>query len=217
MNSTLKLQACQSYHQPDGLKIIAQLTENSKHDSVIEEASSISCNNAYTRPQQNALILNLNDDCLEHICKQLQPEDQINFALTCQRFCDIFKMISSVEYLTLSTDTFIDWTMWQARIFLQMVGPQVKTLIVEFFLLNFDADSRWKMTSYIKFMSLFCTNVEMLFEFCNVPYTLMRSLFGSMKQLKELKLCNANDNLIKYLKKFKHLKSLSIKSDITGE
>lgn len=186
--------------------MIAQLTENSKNDD-----NSI-------KLQQNALILNLNDDCLEYICKQLTPKNQINFALTCQRFCDIFKMISSVEYLTLSTDTFIDWTPWQVRLFLQLVGSQVKTLIVDFII--FDADSRWKMTTYIKFLSLFCTNVEMLLVFsCDVPSSLLRSLFGNMKQLKELELCNTNDNLIKYLKKFKNLKSLSItnNSDITGE
>ncbi|KAM7344478.1 uncharacterized protein ACRADG_011203 [Cochliomyia hominivorax] len=211
-NSKIHLKPSFSYYQPDGQRIIAQLRKKLNNDVVNNDTASFSsCNNSITT-EQSALILTLNDDCLEYICKQLKPKDQINFALTCQRFCNIFKMISSVQYTNLSTDFFTDMTLWECRIFLEIVGPQVKILILEFWI-----EHREKI--YINFFTSLCRNVEKLVILCPIEINSLRKMFGTMKNLKELELIYLNDNMISNLKQLKNLKCLSItnNNEITGK
>lgn len=103
-------------------------------------------------PELDALILNLNDDCLEHICKNLELRDQINFARACPRFRDVFTMLSKVVYKIIQLEKISSLTLWQIREFLKMSGPHIETLKGK--VLSNDCNR------IVQFLSLYCTNVK---------------------------------------------------------
>ncbi|XP_065368614.1 putative adenylate cyclase regulatory protein [Calliphora vicina] len=199
-NCRMDIECIHSIHQPGGQRLIELLSENSKNDSINDIASCT------THLEQNALIFTLNDDCLEHICKKLDLNDQINFALSCQRFCEILKMISRVEYQHFNTYILSQLTPFKAVIFLKIVGPQIKTLTASGYI-------------YIdvKFLTL-CTNVEKL-KISNCLIHISNKLIAKMPLLNELDIDDIDLNLINLLKTLKNFKILNIdcNRNITGK
>ncbi|XP_046810798.1 uncharacterized protein LOC111688262 isoform X2 [Lucilia cuprina] len=211
MNRFISVQPCKSWYQPNGQNTIQLLNGYSNDAKLLNEAA---CSNTSFSCEQNSLIFNLNDDCLEYICKMLTLNDQIHFALSCQRFCEIFKMISLHKYVNLNTELFATLTQFQSKVFLQIVGAQVKSLMIDFkyaFL-----KSHTEIISIIRFLGTFCTNVETLkIESNDLHVNKLRSLIAKMTQLKELHLNNVDVNvgLIKILQTLKNLKCLHILDD----
>ncbi|XP_065368689.1 uncharacterized protein LOC135961121 [Calliphora vicina] len=155
-NNDVEVLACESWQQPDGeRRIIEILTEHVGTDYRPSNA----------KPDPESLILTLNDDCLECICKKLPAGDQINFALTCQRFSGILRLLACVEYRHLNIDilSLKKLTLFQIKIFLLIVGPQVKVLMGS---LNFDDVFEPAATSrtlrLYEMLGIYCTNVENL-------------------------------------------------------
>ncbi|XP_037812141.1 uncharacterized protein LOC119603925 [Lucilia sericata] len=211
MNRFISVQPCKSWYQPNGQNLIQLLNGNSNNADLNEAACSSNTSFSY---EQNSLILILNDDCLEYICKMLPLKDQIHFALTCQRFCEIFKMISLHKYVNLNTELFATLTQFQSKIFLQMVGPQVKSLVID--LKYAFLKSHTEIITLIRFLGTFCPNVETLkIEATDLHVSKLRALIAKMPELKELHLNNVEVNvgLIKTLQTLKNLKCLHILDD----
>ncbi|XP_065368477.1 uncharacterized protein LOC135960972 isoform X2 [Calliphora vicina] len=214
LNRPLVVQPCRSWYQPSGQRLLQLLSENFKNDSITDNACSLP-----SHIEQNALIFTLNDDCLEHICKELTLNDQVNFALTCQRFCEIFKMVSHVQYAHLTTELFSTLSKFKMKVFLHLVGSQIKSLVIDFV---YGLRSTNIELKFIKFLGKFCKNVEKLkIDGCNLHINKVRALITYMPLIEEFELNNVEINvtLIKFLKMLKNLKFLNIKdnSDITGK
>ncbi|XP_065368688.1 uncharacterized protein LOC135961120 [Calliphora vicina] len=205
-NNQVEVHACESWQQPDGERRIIQiLTEHTGTDNIRSNA----------KPDHEALILTLNDDCLECICKKLPAGDQINFALTCQRFSGILRLLASVEYRLLSTDIFSlkKLTQFQIKIFLLIVGPQVKILLALLHFDGFNTSPSTETLGLIEKLGSYCTNVENLqIETFDMEAQTFMLLTEKMQFLKELWLCHTyiTDVTIKCVESLTSVKNLYI-------
>ncbi|XP_075164903.1 uncharacterized protein LOC142237460 isoform X2 [Haematobia irritans] len=200
----IQIRACDSWHQP-GAK------ENS--DSTATTSTANNNANSASCSEQEALILQLNDDCLEMILKFLPMVDQINFAQTCCRLKDIFAMHSKSEYKILLLNDLDNLTLWQIRQFLQMAGPHIQTLEGEMI--------HKHSHRVIESMGLFCTNVEVInIQSSLLKPVMLRKLFKKMKNVKVLTLHDTDlvDSCIPILKNLSNLKELSLDGncELTG-
>uniref|UniRef100_A0A1A9WBL5 RRM domain-containing protein n=1 Tax=Glossina brevipalpis TaxID=37001 RepID=A0A1A9WBL5_9MUSC len=193
----LQVKACDSWHQPDAYQLNIE-------QAVVEENHLI---------PSSALILNLNDDCLEIVCKNLELKDKIRFARTCKRFHDVFIMSSKITYKTLLLHDLRPLTLWQIRQFLEMVGPSIETLKGKIF------HKHW--TRLAEFLSFYCKNVKSVIFYDSTfkPRFLRRFLIG-MTSLTVLELHDAdlNDECIEILKESPNLKVLRLSKnyDLSG-
>ncbi|XP_059225277.1 putative RNA-binding protein EEED8.10 isoform X2 [Stomoxys calcitrans] len=193
------VRACDSWHQPGAL---------GKKD-----ASGATDNSSSEQCQQEALILNLNDDCLDLIFKNLPLLDQINFARTCRRLKDVFTMHSKACYKHFLLPDLEKLTLWQTRQFLEMAGPCIEVLTGQ---LSYKQTNR-----IIEFLGLFCTNVKTL-QMTKVilkPKNL-RKLLKNMTKIEALYLGNTElcDSCIPILKNLPNLKTLGLErnTELTG-
>ncbi|KAM8716947.1 hypothetical protein ACLKA7_003763 [Drosophila subpalustris] len=100
----LSVQANDSWHQPDAY--------GSEDKSVSEEPP--------------AVIMNLNDHCLEHILRHLSLPDRIHFARTCTRFRSVYLQASAALHRSICFDVFDGMTLWDMRDFFQLSGQHLQ-------------------------------------------------------------------------------------------
>lgn len=152
--------------------------------------------------------LTLNDDCLMEICEKLTLQDQINFALCCQRFCDIFQMISSTKYSYLDMEILTTLSCLQIKIFALIVGPFIKIL-------------KYYGTRFSQLFCTYCPNIERLIIDCVVIENDLLTFFQvQMPKIKilEMKFLTWPDITINHLKLFRNLKYLRISGhEVTGK
>ncbi|XP_075166064.1 uncharacterized protein LOC142238338 isoform X2 [Haematobia irritans] len=191
----IQVRACDSWHQP-GAK------ENA-YCSATTTSTGINNTNNASCLQEEALILKLNDDCLEMIVNFLPIVDQINFGQTC-RFNGVFIMHSKTKYKKLKLRILEKLTLWQTRRFLQMAGPQIHIL----------EDTYWEPnTRVIESLGLFCKNVETIdISDIELKPALLRKLLKNMKNVNKLILNRAglSDLCIPVFKNLPKLKHLSL-------
>uniref|UniRef100_A0A1A9WIX6 RRM domain-containing protein n=1 Tax=Glossina brevipalpis TaxID=37001 RepID=A0A1A9WIX6_9MUSC len=183
------VKACDTWHQPDAQQEVAKAEEDENVEQNLPPA----------------LILNLNDDCLEQICKNLKLRDQIQFARTCQRFRNVFEMISKIQYKKLVLEEIQSLTLWELRDFLQIAGSHVDTLT--------GTISTKKTKRGAEFLGTYCTNVKTV----NIDTTrfkplLLKKFLQRMKYITELELSDVNltDRCVDVLKKLTNLKILRL-------
>uniref|UniRef100_A0A1A9VJD1 RRM domain-containing protein n=1 Tax=Glossina austeni TaxID=7395 RepID=A0A1A9VJD1_GLOAU len=196
---SIGVKACDSWHQPDAQQ---QDVEKGEEDETLEQ----------TLPP--ASILNLNDDCLEQICKHLHLRDQIQFARTCQRFRDVFEMISKIEYKKLILEEVQSLTLWQLRDFLQIAGPHVETLM--------GTISSRKSRRVGEFLGIYCINVKTVtIDTTRFKPLFLKKFLQRMKCITELELHDVNltDRCVDVLKKLTNLKILRVprNCELTGK
>ncbi|XP_034485106.1 uncharacterized protein LOC117789987 [Drosophila innubila] len=78
--------------------------------------------------EKTAVIMKLNDDCLEHIFRQLSQSDRIRFARTCFRFRCIYEAMSPKLDKFIDFEIFKEMTAWEVRDFFQLSGRNVKEI-----------------------------------------------------------------------------------------
>lgn len=190
------VRACDSWHQPDAQPSAAAVTAGD--DATTNDAS----------------ILNLNDDCLDVIFKNLEMLDQVNLAQCCSRLKGVFAMRAKVEYKILDLEDLEFLTLWQARQFLQMAGPQIEKL-----------EGRATYNHFkrvVKFLGIYCTNVKSIgITSKRLTANNLRRLLKNMSLVEELRLNDAylKDGCILVFRKLKHLKVLAIEENyhLTGK
>ncbi|XP_037822615.1 uncharacterized protein LOC119611189 [Lucilia sericata] len=192
LNCNIKIHACKSYQQPHDYRTANKLLPSSKTDFPHTAKSS-----SY-KSYNNTMIFHLNNDCLIYICKKLELEDQINFALSCQRFAEILKVILRVyKELVIKVPCTND----KVEFFFQSMRPQVRQL--------------WVKNVELLNMMLFCTSVESLIivncEAEELTYPVYH-LIDKMIYLKELKFVyvEISDILMEKISTFNKIKFLNV-------
>lgn len=153
--------------------------------------------------EEGALILKLNDLCLECICEKLSIPDQINFALTCQRFCNTLEMFSRIKYTNINMKQgFAEVNSFQINVFGLIVGPYIESLSYNF-----------ESSSLAKLLGIYCTNLKTL-RIYSVPMSLyiLATHAKYMSMLKTLELLDVElmDRMMHYIGEFKNLKYLNL-------
>lgn len=101
------VQANDSWHQPDAYGTEPQGAE---------------------QDEQPALILTLDDHCLEYIMRELVLSDRIHFARTCTRFRSVYEQVSPALHKSLQFDELDALTLWDIRDFFQLSGSHLQQI-----------------------------------------------------------------------------------------
>ncbi|XP_034100534.1 uncharacterized protein LOC117565512 [Drosophila albomicans] len=182
-----------SWHQPDAY---------AKPEHLDEEKS-----------EQSAVLLTLNDHCLEHIMRQLQLPDRIRFARTCNRLRSVYVQASAALNRSISFDSFDGATDWDMRDFFTLSGAHVQHIEG-----NVPPARCQRLCEYL---GQHCRNLRSMRATASYLSTRnMHKLFARTHQLEELQLraCQLlNDGLLalKHLRQLQRL-DLSDNRRLTG-
>lgn len=159
-------------------------------------------------------ILSLNDDCLEIICGLLELRDQLRFARVCNRFQEIFKMLSKRAHKRFEFRKAIKLTLCDISDFFRLAGKNIETVSGEV-----PEKNRKRIITFIRTC---CVNLKQL-KLINSRMTpdCLKELLRSFPLLEELYLhnCGIRDLSIKSLQYLTQLESLTLSgnSDLTGK
>lgn len=188
----LCVQANDSWHQPDAYGTVPQGAE---HD------------------EQPALILKLDDHCLEYIMRELVLSDRIHFARTCTRFRSVYRQVSPALHKSLQFDEFDALTLWDIRDFFMLSGRHLQHIE--------GVVPRARCQRLCEYFGTHCVNLNTMnitgskFSVRNI-----RKIFAKLEALQVLKMSGCdltNDSLLAlhHLSELKHL-DLSDNYKLTG-
>lgn len=192
----LSVQANDSWHQPD-----AYGGQEEKDADAGEEA------------EQLAMILTLDDHCLEHIMRHLSLKDQIHFARTCTRFRSVYLQVTPALHKSLQFDDFDGFTAWDIRDFFQFSGSHLLHIEGVVPLL--------RCQRLCEYFGLHCVNLQsMNITASKISARNMHKIFAQLERLQVLKmracfLNNENMLALGHLGQLKHL-DLSDNPKLTG-
>ncbi|KAH8377099.1 hypothetical protein KR093_003423, partial [Drosophila rubida] len=161
----------------------------------------------------SAVIVSLNDHCLEHIMRHLRLPDRIRFARTCNRIRGVYVQASPAMHRSMSFDAFDGMTIWDMRDFFLLSGSHV--LHIEG---NVPPGRCQRLCEYL---GQYCVNLRsMRATASKLTIRNMHKMFARTHELEELQLraCALyNDGLLalKHLKLLKRL-DLSDNRQLTG-
>ncbi|XP_053963669.1 uncharacterized protein LOC128866734 isoform X2 [Anastrepha ludens] len=165
-------------------------------------------------PKLRLNILSLNDDCLEIICALLGLRDQIRFARVCNRFQEIFKMLSMRAYKRFECRKIIGMPLCEISDFFRLAGKNIETVSSEV-----PEKNRERIITFIRTC---CVNLKQL-KLVNsqMDRDCLKKLLRSFPLLEELNLhnCDIHDLSIESLQYLTQLESLTLSanSELTGK
>lgn len=142
-------------------------------------------------------ILNLNDDCLLHICHYLNLVDIIRFSATCERIKHITKLYCYKKYKNLHSKQFLLIKPLQLKVMLSKIGNYVNSFIVSANELCKNNGSHW---TFLQIINKGCPNLENLILNnieCDSNSNNKSYLFPNLKQLKLFNCIGSFDNFLK--------------------
>lgn len=188
----LCVQANDSWHQPDAYGTVPQGAQ---------------------QDEQLALILTLDDHCLEYILRELVLSDRIHFARTCTRFRSVYQQVSPALHKSLQFDAFDALTLWDIRDFFQLSGRHLQQIegIVP----------RTRCQRLCEYFGTHCVNLKSM-NITGSKFSVrnMLKFFAKLERLQVLKISAcalSNDSLqaLRHLTQLKHL-DLSDNYKLTG-
>ncbi|XP_053965268.1 uncharacterized protein LOC128867791 [Anastrepha ludens] len=204
--SRIGVKAGNSWNQPDAEKACSQVVLGTQQKKV--EASN------FDTKFTSLNMLSLNDDCLDIICGLLVLRDQIRFARVCNRFQEIFRMLSRRAYKRFEFCKLLGMTLWEIRDFFRFAGENIEEVT---------GDVPYKNRErIITFIRTCCVNLKRITLFDSKMETdCLKKLFRSFPLLRELHLhsCGIDDLSIQSLQYLTQLESLTLSEnyELTGK
>ncbi|XP_054730008.1 uncharacterized protein LOC129238834 [Anastrepha obliqua] len=197
------VKAGHSLNQPDGEKAYRQVVRGSQQMKA-KVSNVISLN-----------VLSLNHDCLEIICGLLGLRDQIRYVRVCNRFQEIFQMLSRRAYTRLDFDETIRLPLCEILDFFRLAGKNIEDICSL-------EEPYWDLEYIMKSIEMRYDNVKRItLVGSRMKPDRLKKLFRSFPLLIELYLhfCETDDHLIESLQYLTQLETLTLtkRSKITGK
>ncbi|XP_054727651.1 dynein regulatory complex subunit 6-like [Anastrepha obliqua] len=204
--SFIEVKTDNSWNQPDAEKAYSQ----KKRGAQQRKAEALNVDTNFTVLN----VLSLNDDCLEIICGLLGLRDQIRFARVCNRFEEIFKMLSRRAYKRFEFRKLLGMTFWEIRDFFHFAGKNIEKTT---------GGIPFKHRQHIiQLIRTCCVNLKRItLYYCEIKPDCLKKLFRSFPLLRELNVtsCDLHDLSIQSLQYLTQLESLTLSDnwEITGK
>ncbi|KAH8271923.1 hypothetical protein KR044_010989, partial [Drosophila immigrans] len=160
-----------------------------------------------------AVILTLDDHCLEHIMRQLSLADRVRFARSCNRVRSVYLQASAALHRSVSFDAFDGMSVWETRDFFMLSGSHVQHIEG-----NVPVARCQRLCEYL---GQHCVNLRsMRATASRLSIRNMHKLFARTHRLEELQLraCALRDYGLLALKGLKQLRRLNLSDNrqLTG-
>ncbi|XP_053952411.1 uncharacterized protein LOC128859495 [Anastrepha ludens] len=205
-HSFIEVKADNSWNQPDAEKAYSQ----KKRGAQQRKAETLNVDTNFTVLN----VLSLNDYCLEIICGLLGLRDRIRFARVCNRFEEVFKMLSRRAYKRFEFHKLLGMALWEIRDFFRFAGKNIERVSGAVPLKN--------RQHIIPLIITCCVNLKRITLYdCKIKRNCLKKFFRNFHLLRELHFhrCDLHDLSIQSLQYLTQLESLTLSDNwkITGK